>query len=403
MIHRWFLAFATLLSPAAFAGWVSIGSGELFRDEHNPLFLKNISQVNYCVMIAANTVSASEQTVRGSVRTALDYWINEFRKARQGFGQGQFDVATQNFVEVDCTATDVRLIFKVGYETLSADDIANLKNPVDYIGVAARTDYDSELRGKGLIFIASDIGTNSYHGGTDPNLITLAWRRPRLLTYALMHELGHVFGLPHTGSGLMSETFLEQILNVNLADIFDKAPVESFFAPDDELDMCGILATTPLAFTWLEAPAGHDCIHLTRTGMGNHWKVFSRKDKATPLTDPTFLGTIMAGVAELGDFRTRPAIVLQLMGNTSVFTPEETKFRPFMFGPMFVDIGMTGNFVPANGSASRPVYVRITPESLLVQGIYSGKIANVISYFSPIGLLLLRDPVPGPHRGGGIE
>lgn len=393
---RRLLSSLILLATAAtaHAGWVSVGGGELFKDTHNPFFLRNVDTVRYCVNIAPTSVSASPATVHTAVQEAIAYWQNEFNKVAQGAGAGQFTLGTQTFTEVPCAAGDdgIQLRFQFGFETLSDMQKQTLGDPTDYVGVAIRTDYDDQLRGKGFIFIASDMGPNSYHHGTDDTLITQAWRHPKLLKYALLHELGHIFGLPHTGSGLMSETFLEQILSIDLAEAFEKTPIESFFAPDGELDFCGFDMMSDSALSWFGAPAEDTCLHLSQQAGGTRWMITS----SHPGGPSTALGQLIGGAPDLMDFHVRPAIVLQLMGNTSVFTPSETKFRPFMFGPMFVDMGLPGNFIPVKGTA-KPTYLRLTPDTLQVQAADAGgKVQMLLSYFSPIGILLLKDPTPAP-------
>ena len=57
------LVFALGLAFQARASWISAGGGELFKDAHNPWFLKNVTSVNYCLDIAPNSVSASPETM----------------------------------------------------------------------------------------------------------------------------------------------------------------------------------------------------------------------------------------------------------------------------------------------------------------------------------------------------
>jgi hypothetical protein len=387
----------TLVAPFfALGGWVSAGNGELFSDAHNPWFLKNVTQVNYCIDVASSSVSARPDEIRELVKLSLTFWQNEFTKVNQGMGSSQFILGNQKFQERPCSESDIDLRFQFGYETLTSYQISFLGDPTKYIGITVRTndDYIVNLRGKGFIYIASDIGEKSYHGGKDATLISMAWKRKKLLQYVILHELGHVFGVPHTGSGLMAETFLEQMLSVSLADAFEQTPIESFFMIDEELDLCDQMFRSNFAMQWLGVPEGHNCLHLSHKKMNGQWELTSRKDNDSSTVKR--LGAFIVGTPELLDLRVRPAIVLQLMGNLTVFTPQETKFRSFMFGPMLTEAGFKANFVIAPGN-SKPAYLRFSPGSLLVQTVNGLKIENVISYSSPIGLLLLRDPTPLIH------
>jgi len=393
-MKRSLLLFSLLImTPLAWGQWVGVGGGELFKDAHNPFFLKNVSKVEYCLDIASTSVSASPDTIRRLVGESLDYWKAELRKASDGPAAGQFKLGTQTFEEVACTKSSTQLRFQFGYETLSPEQIEYLKTPENFIGVSVRTEYDAELRAKGFIYIASDRGPHSYHKGADPTLVKEAWQRPQLLKYVLLHELGHIFGVPHVGSGLMAETFLEQVLSVALADAFERMPIESFFSPDDELDLCGYGAVSNVSRLWFSLPSDHGCIHLSR-GKNNsfQWEAFSRKDQRAPRPG-TRIGKFIAANPTLEDYHPKPAIVLQLMGNTTIFTPEEMLFRTFMFGPHLLDIGLKGNFVPIAGPA-RPVFIRQTPRTLTIQGVHEGKIESLFSYFSPLDILVMRDPTP---------
>lgn len=389
--------FLILSAPHAWGRWVGVGGGELFKDVHNPFFLKNVTQVNYCVSVASRSFSISPEKARATVAEAIAYWKNEFRKIAAGAGAGQFTLGTQEFTEVDCARTDVHLQFLLGYESLNTAQRDFLVEPTKYIGITVRTDYNADLKGKGFIYVASDFGPHSYHAGIDTSLVTRAWEHPNLLKYVLLHELGHVFGLPHTGSGLMAETFLEQALSVALAEAFEKAPIEPFFSPDDELDFCDPLQVSSTARAWFGMPREHECLHISRSkAAAFHWQIYSRKDLATALPG-TPLGKIMTSGTVLSDYRPRPAIVLQLMGNTKIFSPAETLFRTFMFGPSFLEMTMKANFVPLTGAA-KPSLIRQTPDTLSIQAVINGKIETIVSHFSLIGILLMRDPTPIPPK-----
>jgi hypothetical protein len=394
------ILFSTLLGASnANAGWVSSGGGELFGDAHNPWFVRNVTQVNYCIDLSMASFSADITTVRSTVTEAIQYWKNEFAKAAHGPGIGQFELGTQSFTEVNCSDPSVLLRFQFGYETLSPQQIAFLGNPLNYIGVAIRTDYNEvgtlPLQGKGFIFVASDKGSNAYHGGKDSTLTSQAWKNPRLLKYVLLHELGHVFGMPHTGSGIMSEAFLEQMLSTTLADAFINTPIPSFFLVDDNFVTCQDHFSGNNGALFFDAPSGDACLRFSRIG-DYQWSVESLKDKKT--TTATSLGRIIANDLQLGDFQSQPTVVLQLMGDTQVFTPKEASFRSFMFGPRFVNYGSGGNFVPLHGN-SKSLYAKFGSDSLVILGTLGTKIQPVVNYVSPIGILLMQNPMPYQGRG----
>ncbi|MES2855765.1 MAG: hypothetical protein V4692_07875 [Bdellovibrionota bacterium] len=377
-----FLALAVTTSAWAGGGWVSSG-GELFKDAHNPWFLRNKPSVSYCVKVAAGSVSLDVAKVEEDVRASLEHWMVELKRASIP-GEGNVELGMQKFTKVECsTQTDLR--FLIGYETLSKEEIDYLEEPTKFIGVTVRTDYDPvTLTGKGFVFISSDFGPNSYDN--PGNLIERAWSQPKLFKYALLHEIGHVFGLPHAGSGLMSEAFLEQMLNKNLAPMFSQMAIPSFFEPPSEIEVCDAFSSS--ARTWLAIPAGDQCVLMKQTM--NRWVITSKAKGEAPQTK---LGDLIATTPDILDYQTKPAIFVNLTSEQKVFSPKETMFRSFMFGPMLKEFGVKSNFVIAPGQ-SKSAYVRITPSSLLVTGIVNGKVELLVSYVSPIGVAILKDPSP---------
>lgn len=124
---------------------------------------------------------------------------------------GQLKIASQIFIETNCGKT-TDIIFQFG--VLNSKQKKFLKDPSEYGAISVRTEYDGvSLRGRGFIYISPSHGPLSY----DTSAIAKdAWSVDggRLLYLALLHELGHVFGLQHMGSygDLMSQGFVESIL-----------------------------------------------------------------------------------------------------------------------------------------------------------------------------------------------
>ncbi|RZA08697.1 MAG: hypothetical protein EOP11_04075 [Proteobacteria bacterium] len=192
----------------------SSGGGEFQRDQHNPWFVKNTAQVEYCVEIDPEGFSAPAEKIQPMIDRALQYWVKEF--ADRGALLG---IAAQKFVRTGppsggCQGSeDLKLQF--GYGALSAEQknrftIAG-EQPQDYVGIAVRTDYDRKtLKGKGFVLIASDRGASPYNFGA--GLSRNLWSHEGLLFRILQHELGHVFGIAHTESGFMAADFPEAMV-----------------------------------------------------------------------------------------------------------------------------------------------------------------------------------------------
>jgi hypothetical protein len=207
-----------LFSSLAFAndGWTSAG-GEGVREARNPWFLNNVREVSYCIEIDSANFGASTDVIQAKVKKSLDFWQSEFSKASLPSLPtfGALKIASQNFVEKSCDeTTDLRFQFGV----LSADQEARLKTPQDFAALSVRTKYSSkDLRAQGFVYLAPTNGRLAYRAD---GFLQDVWSRNQseTLYLTLVHELGHVFGLPHLGSygELMSEGYVESLITQSL-------------------------------------------------------------------------------------------------------------------------------------------------------------------------------------------
>src|SRR5688572_6501199 len=95
----------SICSSTSLAGWVS-GGGEVFGDQHNPWFMVNKSQVNYCFKIDQEHVSLPLEQVRTRWQEAVQYWKREFAAAATTvIGNTNIAIATQKFQELPCPAS----------------------------------------------------------------------------------------------------------------------------------------------------------------------------------------------------------------------------------------------------------------------------------------------------------
>ncbi|MFZ3229705.1 MAG: hypothetical protein WA160_05845 [Pseudobdellovibrio sp.] len=384
-----FIAFP-LLSMAATTirpkngGWVSSG-GELFRDAKNPWFVRNTLVVNYCVLVDNSTISATTDEIQTVIEDGLQYWQQQF-SVQNNTEPGHFQLATQKFNKVNCSEKPA-LTFQFGFGTLDTLQLAKLEKPEKFIGVTVRTDYDLQnLSAKGFIYFSSDLGPNAYDNDNG-TLITKAWSRKKILSYAVLHELGHVFGLPHMGSGLMSEVFLNQILNKQLVEKYERSPIDSFIQINNKVEVCDIDRKT---LSWFAAANDATCISMETLPFGN-LKVFSKK---TSTDSEISIGEFRQVNININDIRAKPSLILHLPEEQKVFSGVESEFRNFLFGPLMMDTSATAMYF-ANGSI-RPqtAFINFTPQSFSVQGLIQNKIDIVFSYNSPLSLLLIISPHP---------
>lgn len=356
------------------AGWVSSG-GEFFQYGKNPWFLRNINEVSYCVRVDNLGFSSDVTKVRDAIVEAFKYWREQLKVDKNEAGMAT--VATQSFVEVeDCANADLQ--FLMGYRALNTEQIRFLVDPRKYIGVTVRTEYDQvKLKGRGFVFISSDTGSEAYHNSGQ--LIQKAWSYPKLLRYALMHELGHVFGLTHSGSGLMSEIFLDQLLYKRLFAFYLKQPMLSYVAPPTSFEACSGLGVFNSKFFRLKKPA--ECLHFAKTeSVTPAWKVFLREKKDSSLQE---IGLLQTTWATARDQSAKPAFIVHLPPEQKVFDATETLLNNYMMGPVIRDHSYKGFFRTLESAAVYEVYVDLKVDSVSVIGNLEDGLFPVFVYSVP--------------------
>lgn len=206
-MRSFILIAALMFSVNSYSGWSS-GGGELIGDTQNPWFVKNTKEIKYCVEIDEANFGQTRAISEQRIENAIQYWKKEFAGHSLNL---QLKVASQSFVKGSCS-TDTGLRFQFG--VLTEEQKEKMGDISRIIGVAVRTDYDKEnLRGKGFIYIAPSRGPLKIES---EEIVAEPWAQydGELLELILIHEMGHVFGLPHiTGSALMAADSVESILN----------------------------------------------------------------------------------------------------------------------------------------------------------------------------------------------
>jgi hypothetical protein len=378
---------ALLALPALGGDWVSLG-GELFRFARNPWFVKNTTQVTYCVTVDQGSISAKESEVRALILESIAYWKDQFGRVQSGGSGGMksLEVATQDFVEKSCSGS-VDLRFAIGYGSLTKEEIDYLKDPRKYVGVTVRTDYDQvKLKGKGFIYISSDIGPFAYHN--PGHLTEKAWQHPLIMKYALIHELGHVFGIPHTGTGLMSETFLDQLLLKKFTSIYLRYPLESYLYPASEITICD--GTGSFDRDFFQVPTSEKCIRFRAKKQRTAWDVFKLKDASA---SEELIGEVIGTSPTAEVLGGQPAVFLHLPDEQAVFSGAERFFGNFITGAPIVNTGYNGFYRTKESREPRHIFMHLSPTAVTMVGTSKGRTAPVMVY-SPPTLLQKMSPIP---------
>ncbi len=196
-------------SLALAAGGVGDGGGGQPGNETNPWRIGS-APVQYCIQ-RDSKFPQSQNELSVLIRESIEDWKNFFKRHRldQPFSGESETLNSQglalNFQEVEtCTAKTIRFMFGIinkeilEYRTFYPDRV---------IGFAHRTDYDPHLlSGNGVIWIAPH---NSYQENTGPMVdIFPNWTWRPSLKHQLLHEIGHIFGMPHDSTWVMASLTL---------------------------------------------------------------------------------------------------------------------------------------------------------------------------------------------------
>ncbi|MES2963459.1 MAG: hypothetical protein V4760_06180 [Bdellovibrionota bacterium] len=379
-----FVLVASSIAKADPGGWESSG-GEIFRFAKNPWFVKNTGSVDYCVKIDRTSISADETTIREVVKEALDYWKRELLQPTTKSTIGYTQLATQTFSEVGTCAKDTPLRLVFGRGALENDEAKWLDERGHFIGVTVRQEYDLvQLKGSGFVFIASDFGPNAYT--TYPNsghLLPKAWEKRRILQYAVLHELGHVFGIPHTGTGLMSEVFLDQVLHNSFFQSYIDNPIQTFITPPLDFDICTLNGS--FNATYFQIPTDTTCLKLEgKFANGQYeWNLYSRKGGVS-----TLAGTLRAMPITQLLAGAKPAVIVHLPPEQKVFTLQERFVNTYMIGPLFTEGTAKGIYKTVNSHRPIDVQVELRPDSIVMSGIVSGRMEQVLVYRPPTSMVL---------------
>ncbi len=394
LIWIFLFSIVTLADPG---GWVSSG-GEIFENGKNPWFVKNTTQVTYCLQFSKDEFSIAEADVAKLIQESIGYWKNEFNGEsaigidipKDPLFNQVVQVANQEFVQNPSCTNDEDITFKFGSQFLDPDEIKLMKDPTRFVGVSIRKSYDPvNLKGRGIIYISGDQGEKSYKK-INADIVPRAWQYPKLLKYALIHELGHVFGIPHAGSGLMSEVFLDQLLIRKFAALYVREPIMPFIKPISRAEICDV-SVVPKGSQSFLAPYfslvyKQDCLKLELVPNQREFMILTKKQTEK---DWRQIGVLVIDQREFVDFSLKPALVFQVPEEQKVFQNITTTF---LLGPLIQNYKVDGHINFGTGTLKPyPVQIDLSPDSIVVYGLYENRIRQIFSFGNPL-LFSLSNP-----------
>ncbi|MBF0298774.1 MAG: hypothetical protein HQK51_08645 [Oligoflexia bacterium] len=229
------IPLAQAVTSASFHGDWSSGGGDISEMEKNPWFIENTENVPFCVQIDEKNFGASKDVAVEKIFKAIDHWNREFNGYKLRRWNHEVRLATQKFHEVPCNQKHL-ITFQFGVLQNEQKEYFKQRRINRIVGHTVRTSYDEEnLRGEGFVYIAPE------EGELAPNwdgIYKKHWQLAggRLLEFLLVHEIGHIFGVPHlevgfdtypmygmlTGTDYMDDDFPMRLISAEYATQYVK-------------------------------------------------------------------------------------------------------------------------------------------------------------------------------------
>ena len=207
-------------------GTITSSGGYVYGYQSNPWFLGNVKSVNYCIDLDEENFGPSREEANKSIQRAVGLWKTAFSAPGifpilEVEPSDALKIGQQDFKLVSCDAETVDIRFQFG--KLTDSQRATLVKPTKYVASAVQTEYNEEqLRGKGFIYVASEKG-DLRPEADDLAEDFLSHHEHVVLDAILVHELGHVFAVPHkSGSEFpMGESACEMLVTSKFRSVLD--------------------------------------------------------------------------------------------------------------------------------------------------------------------------------------
>lgn len=221
-----------------------------------------------------------------------------------------------------------------------------------------------------------------------PDLVEKPWKLGRgyLLTTALKHELGHVLGIGHVGSGVMSAGYMEMALKTVNAATYANDPDKSGFF---DIYRDGVVREdcwgNDLSPDWLR--------FLGYAGKAHCFQYSRHGDKIDIRVGESMEDLVLAGTltAERETFSWQEAIRVYLTPEQRVYDacPQAACQMPWALGPMIKNSERAGTYRSAGGATERQMWVTFSPLSvgdtlMKFGGVLDGKVVTNLEWYSPL-------------------
>ncbi len=386
------LTCETASSDVVVAGSWSSGGGEILEHAQNPWFVK-IPGVNpstpqraitYCVEVGQD-FPISRRQLEMVVGESIVWWRKEFSNAHMPINKVVIDGQIKElkvYVNTDMTFKEVcedtvDLAFQFGWLSQNQQqEIDRLKvDLTKYVALSIRTDYSTQLRGKGFIYVSPDRGQMAFRGA---NILSNAWGDGDTgiirLKSVVQHELGHVFGLPHAADegAIMDAKFAESVVDRNRWYSY-LATIPAVFFPKAQgglYQFCKNIGNIPfdIARSIFGINESENCFQFFWDL--NRFSIYTgeSRDSRTLRASARFTD---------GGKRRHKQIVSLWLPSDQVLIPKLATDQGVLFGPASTEIQQQGELIVSNSDGSKrkvPMTIQVSPRFFQVSTLHEGKI-----------------------------
>jgi hypothetical protein len=353
-------------------GWVG-GGGGTQTGENNPWYL-GLDSIPYCIEIAGD-FPLSRSEVEKTIQSAFDEWKDAFEhyevqghvigseppmpnitsRFRTGHfldGKRRSLLASGRYIGSCSENTTGILRFQVGTLPERVKEYLNTRNGY-IIGAAIRDSRPQDpFASGGIVWIAPQNFIGPVHTqsvmGADCTPVFPDWSSKRRLFILLVHELGHVFGVPHDSMPVMSAHIYEKLLSqhyyTNYDQLIERYP-EEMFAHSGHVETSGHpLKPFSSGYTWVDErdeELGDKFMSLLEAPAEERWKRTSVK-----LSNP-LMNQDEDGVYHLGG----PQIEIEVLTRSGKFYRARSSYT---FPGSEIGIDLTTNQWVDTGVWQRP-------------------------------------------------